>query len=120
MILILRPQVDFADRITAAITSISGSMTVASVGGPRHPDAHEFRKHRSRRQTYHRLSSVVVRPDSRGEGFPYAFILFVHGVAVAFPVLHLEVARKRFGPLNADCIDALLFVERNHDPLRMQ
>src|ERR1022692_2754714 len=40
--------------------------------------------------------------------------------AVAHPVLHFEFPRIRIAPVDADCVDILFLVQRNHHPLRMQ
>src|SRR5207245_6867354 len=95
-------------------------MAVASVGGTRHQNAYEFRADWRSTEAQRCHPTLRIRYCSGGEGLPRTLVLFVHGVAVADPVLYFERLRVGISPLDADCIDILFLVESDHHPLRMK
>src|SRR5580765_3849882 len=95
-------------------------MRVTGIRGTSHPDAYELRRHRRWRQAQRRISALPVRNRPRRKVFPLSLVLLVHGIAVTHPVLDLEVAGIRIGPLYTDSVDPLFFVERDDYPLWMK
>src|SRR3989442_14881431 len=88
-----RSQIDLANGVADAIATISGTVGVASVGGARHQDAHEFRADRRSTEAQRGHPTLRICGGSGGEGLPRTLVLFVHGIAVADPVLHFERLR---------------------------
>src|ERR1019366_66364 len=115
-----RAKIALSDRVSDAVAAVGRAMTITSIGGARHPDANELGRHWCRRQKHSGVSTLSVGNGSRGKILPCSFVLVIHGVAIAHPVLHLEIASKWIGPLDADSIDGLVFIEHDDEPLRME
>src|SRR5579862_8227409 len=94
-------------------------MTVAGIGRAGHQDAHKLCADRRSGQTKSCITTVPGSERSRWECLPCSLVLLIHRIAVSYPILHLEVARVRLGPLDTDRIDVFLLVQRYHHPLRM-
>src|SRR5260370_34033436 len=67
-----------------------------------------------------RVAAIAISNRSGREVLPRAFILLIHGVALAYPVLHLKIASERIGPLDAKCVVVFFLVESNDYPLWMK
>ncbi len=118
--IINRTHIQFANRIAHAVAAVGRSMRVAGVRRMFHQYAHELRRHRRRSHPQSFNSALAVCDASLRKIFPRPFVLVVHGVAVANPVLHFEISCIRLGPVDADCIHVFFLVERHDDPLRVK
>ena len=101
-----RAQINLTDGVPDAVAAIGRTMVITSIGGARHPDANELSRHWRWRQKHSGVSTLSVGNGSRGKTLPGSFILLIHGVAIAHPVLHLESASKWIQtsePLKANC-----------------
>src|SRR4029077_12867879 len=114
------PEIKLADRIADAVSAIARAVSIAGIRGTRHPYAHKFRGHRSGLQVQRGIAACSVCHGPCRKSSPCSFVLFIHGVAVSDPVLHLVGLSVGVCPSDLDRVDAFLLVECDHYPLRME
>src|SRR5208283_5188657 len=95
--------IDFLDGISDAVAAVACTMGITGLG----------------RQLQSHATAAAVVDNSRSEAFPLAAHWFVHGVAVAGPVLHSVAHSVGFGPCDSDRVHTLLLPQIGHDPLRV-